>query len=133
MRRGPGSRPAPSARAWRKGDEAGVDGRSRPWLVEFAGTPRAGKTTVIRGLTEWLIGDGQRVRVVCEQAPCCPVPSKDHPHFNLWTGARTVCEILEAVYSDADVALVDRGLFDALCWIEWYRQRARLTSTEHDS
>jgi hypothetical protein len=97
--------------------------QGRPWLVEFAGTPRAGKTTVIGGLSTLLKRDGWHVRLVDEQAGCCPVPDKDNPHFNIWTTCSTICRIVEARYSSADIVLIDRGLFDALCWLEWYRQR----------
>jgi thymidylate kinase len=95
----------------------------RPWLVEFAGTPRAGKTTVIRSLSTWLTRAGWDVHLVDEQAECCPVPSKDNPHFNIWTTCSTICRIVEARYSSADIVLIDRGIFDALCWLEWYHQR----------
>lgn len=110
----------------------GVHGRHTPWLVEFAGTPRAGKTSVIHGLSRSLIDDGWHVHLVSEQAVCCPVPEKDNPHFNVWTVCSTICNILEARYSSADIVLIDRGVFDALCWMEWHRLRAVAVGTEPD-
>jgi hypothetical protein len=69
--------------------------------------------------------------LVDEQAECCPVPSKDNPHFNIWTTCSTICRIVEARYSGADIVLIDRGIFDALCWLEWYRERG-LPAVESD-
>jgi hypothetical protein len=112
---------------------AALDGRARrPWLVEFAGTPRAGKTTVIHALEAWLKEDGWRVHLIDEQAAWCPVPNKNSPHFNVWTTCSTICSLVEGRYSNADIVLVDRGLFDALCWMHWHQQRMQPVGMEPD-
>ena len=90
------------------------------YIVEFAGTPRAGKTTALNGLKEYLEGRGLKVSVVEEQAGSCPLERKRHPDFNLWTASATVARMLDAANRKADVVLVDRGRFDALCWIGWH-------------
>lgn len=110
----------------------GVGDRRRPWLVEFAGTPRAGKTSVIQGLSESLTEQGWRVHLVPEQAGRCPVPGKDNPHFNVWTTCSTICRILDGRYSSADIVLIDRGIFDALCWLEWHRLQGQSIGAEPD-
>jgi hypothetical protein len=43
----------------------------------------------------------------------------------------TSATILGAMYADADIVLVDRGLFDALCWVEWYQRAGCLTRADH--
>ena len=104
-------------------------------VIEFAGTPRAGKTSAIHSLAERLSDSGQRVRIVEERASTWPHPSKRHPYFNLWTATETATEtsalLIEAVHAEMDVVLVDRGLFDALCWMEWYRRLGHLTREQH--
>jgi hypothetical protein len=105
----------------------------RPFVIEFAGTPRAGKTTALRRLEPWLEQLGHRVGVIDERARECKVPYKRHPDFNLWTASATVAAIIEARYSGHDVLLVDRGPFDTLTWMDWYRRIGLLADEEHDA
>lgn len=104
-----------------------------PFVVEFAGTPRAGKTTALRSLRPWLERRGLRVEVVEERARQCPVPDKRRPDFNLWTASATVAEIIAGRYSGADVLLVDRGPFDALTWMNWYQCIGLLQDQEYEA
>jgi thymidylate kinase len=104
----------------------------RPFIIEFAGTPRAGKTTALHGLRPHLEESGYRVWVVEERARVCPVPHKRHPDFNLWTFSTTLAMILEARHVGADVILVDRGLFDALAWMDWFRGVGVLPDDDHE-
>lgn len=113
------------------GDAEDDQAAPRPFVVEFAGTPRAGKTTALRRLRPWLEARGHRVGVVEERARHCKVPYKRHPDFNLWTASATVAEILQARYAGHDVLLVDRGPFDALTWMDWYRRIGLLPDDEH--
>ena len=92
----------------------------RPCIVELAGTPRAGKTTAMHGLAGRLESTDFRVEVVEEQAARCPVWSKRDPEFNIWTVCTTLAQTIEASYNNAHVILIDRGIFDALCWMDWY-------------
>jgi thymidylate kinase len=119
-----------SSRALPRESDRG-DAPSRRLVVEFAGTPRAGKTSAMRGLALRLEAGGHQVRLVEERAVASPVPNRQHPHFNLWTATTTSALMLEAMYADADVVLVDRGLFDALCWMEWYLRSGHLTKYDH--
>jgi hypothetical protein len=110
----------------------GVDHRRRPLLVEFAGTPRAGKTTSIDRLSRLLDTQGCWVHRVEEQARDCPVRIKRDPRFNLWTASKTVVETIDACCSGADVILIDRGVFDALCWLDWYHRSGRLPTSDYE-
>ena len=104
-------------------------------VAEFAGTPRAGKTTAIHSLRQRLQARGYKVHLIEERAVKSPVPSSHHPQFNLWTATMTSAMMLEAMYdrADADVVLIDRGLFDSLCWMHWYRRSGQLTEREHNA
>lgn len=101
-------------------DEDAATPPARPCIVELAGTPRAGKTTAMHGLARRLRKRDLRVEVVEEQATRCPVWSKRDPDFNIWTACKTLAQTIEASYNDAHVILIDRGAFDALCWMDWY-------------
>jgi thymidylate kinase len=117
-----GSEGPPRAAARHRAEEA-----ARPVVIEFAGTPRAGKTTAIEGLRERFDRDGRGVLVVEEQAQHCPVPDKRNPDFNRWTYAATMQRIVAARYECTDVVLVDRGPFDTLAWNELYPSKNRET------
>jgi predicted NUDIX family phosphoesterase/thymidylate kinase len=105
----------------------------RPFFVEFAGAPRAGKTTAIDVLDRILRRNRYRVRVVAERASTSPLRNKHDPLFNLWTAAITLAQILESQDRDDHIVLIDRGIFDALCWMDWFRSTGRLDPDEHDS
>ncbi|HEY7199303.1 MAG TPA: hypothetical protein VIC57_03775, partial [Candidatus Dormibacteraeota bacterium] len=103
---------------------------SRALVVEFAGTPRAGKTTALNSLSRVLEAEGYQVGVVEEQAPSSPVRGKRDKDFNVWTAATTVARMVEAVHVDTDIVLVDRGVLDAMCWLDWHLRCGQLDSRE---
>jgi hypothetical protein len=41
--------------------------------------------------------------------------------------------MIEAMHAEVDVVLVDKGLFDALCWMDWYRRYDRLAAVDHEA
>ena len=109
------------------------DGSSGRLVIEFAGTPRAGKTSAMHGLSRHLRSLDLRVHLIEERAGSWPFRSRRHPHFSLWTATATSALMLEAVHAEADVVLVDRGLFDSLCWMDWYRRTGDLTEDDHEA
>lgn len=93
--------------------------RQKPFIVEFTGTPEAGKTTTINIIYRQLIEMGYRVRMYPESAEitpsCIPKGSKD---FKLWIDADTFKHVLEAPYlEDYDIVIFDRGSLDRIFWI----------------
>ena len=86
----------------------------KPFMVEFTGTPEAGKTTTIRNVANKLVNDGFNVIILKESAESLPkeIP-KGTWDANLWMHYQTQSSILRAKYSDADICLVDRGLIDS--------------------
>lgn len=91
-------------------------------MIEFAGVPKAGKTTTIAHVQGFLKRCGFRVKVVVERASVCPLRDKQDPSFNIWTATTTLAQILEHTQEspkdgDPDILILDRGLFDAICWL----------------
>ena len=86
----------------------------RPFMVEFTGTPEAGKTTAIKNVANKLITAGYKVVTLQESAEKLPseIP-KGSWNANLWMHLQTTAEILRASYVDADIILLDRGLIDS--------------------
>jgi predicted NUDIX family phosphoesterase/thymidylate kinase len=94
----------------------------RPIVMEFCGSPKAGKTSCISALAMFLRRNGFRVKVLVERASVCPVGNKYDPLFNIWTVCSAMAELAETISNspkEYDVVILDRGLFDALCWFEW--------------
>ncbi len=96
--------------------------QKRPIVIEFSGSPKAGKTSSINSLELFLKRNGFTVKVVQEKASVCPVSDKQSPMFNIWTACMSLAGmvgVLENKKSMVDVLILDRGVFDALCWFEW--------------
>lgn len=101
--------------------------QKRPIVIEFSGSPKAGKTSCINSLELFLKRNGFKVEIVQEKASICPVSDKKSPMFNLWTACMSIAGMvgaLEKRNSECDVLILDRGIFDACCWFEWlYKKR----------
>ena len=96
--------------------------KRRPIVIEFSGAPKSGKTTSINSLMQFLKRNDFNVKVIQESASICPVADKHSPMFNLWTlcdSLKSLIGIMESDTSDLDVVIVDRGIFDAMCWFKW--------------
>ncbi|MFV8269509.1 hypothetical protein ACNQGP_06155 [Flavobacterium sp. GT2N3] len=95
-------------------------GTRRPVLIEFCGTPKSGKTTSISALNIFLKRNGFNTEVIHEMAVYCPIMNKTHPHFNTWTLFSSLAELIRHYSNNnIDFILVDRSIFDALCWFDW--------------
>lgn len=93
--------------------------RRKPVLVEFTGTPEAGKTTTISSVYKQLIAMGYNVRIYPESAEITPsyIP-KGSNDFKLWIDADTFKHIIEAKYlTNYDIVIFDRGSIDRIFWI----------------
>ncbi|HXQ69536.1 MAG TPA: hypothetical protein VN844_03585 [Pyrinomonadaceae bacterium] len=102
----------------------------RPFIIEFAGTPKSGKSTSLEAIRHLLSRHGFRVHVLAERAAVCPIPMKGHLFFNTWCAGSMLAELLATVETESEVILVDRGLFDALAWVTLQQKRGELTGHE---
>ncbi len=93
----------------------------RPIVVEFAGSPKAGKSTSIDILTHFFKRMGYKVWAPTEGA------SKRTPYhlrrdlvaFNTWTLNYAISELLLAYYNvdHHNLVILDRGPYDSLAWM----------------
>ncbi len=116
---------------------ARFNGARKPIVLEFAGVPKAGKTTTLGQIQAFLKRCGFRVEVVVERASVCPIRDKKHANFNVWTACTTLSQILEKTQTparpdDPDILILDRGLFDAVCWFAVMERLARIRRAERD-
>ncbi|HEX8642406.1 MAG TPA: hypothetical protein VF702_00670 [Allosphingosinicella sp.] len=79
--------------------------------------------------------NGFRVKVFTERASVCPVGNKFDPNFNVWTACHALAELAEVVSNESrrhDVVVLDRGLFDSVCWFRWQLARRHLDQEHFD-
>ena len=91
----------------------------RPYVVEFLGTPEAGKTSAIELLVPLLEKYNLRVFVIREAAEIVPtfIP-KGSFDSNLWMHFHTLQSLVSAKHmKDVDIILVDRGCIDRSFWM----------------
>jgi hypothetical protein len=106
----------------------------RPLVVEFSGTPKAGKSTVINTLRLFLARNGIQPYVLTERASTCPIRDKKHLFFNVWTACSTLAQMLDASQNGSpyQVVILDRGLFDALVWMRWMQDQGQLGAEDRE-
>ena len=109
----------------------------KPVVIEFAGVPKAGKTTTLGQVHAFLKRCGFRVETVVEHASICPIRDKKHANFNVWTACTTLSQLLEKTQipsrpGDPDVLILDRGLFDAVNWFAVMERLARIRKPERE-
>jgi predicted NUDIX family phosphoesterase len=106
----------------------------RPIVIEFAGSPKAGKSTCIGSLDIFLRRNNFRTKILTERASVCPIPNKFDPIFNVWTASAALNQLSETLANSSkklDVIILDRGFFDALCWFEWQRREKLLRNDDY--
>lgn len=107
----------------------------KPLVIEFSGTPKSGKSTTIEQVRAFLKRCGFKVEVVVERASVCPIRDKRHAHFNVWTSATCLAQLLEKTQDppradDPDVLILDRGVFDSIIWLRLLEDLRRLGNEE---
>ena len=108
-------------------------GVRRAFVLEFTGTPKAGKTSVLATLQAFFKSAGFKVSVLKERAAECPLAMKGHFFFNAWTMSTMLAEVLASLETDADLLLLDRGFLDALIWLELQSARQQVSDDEKDT
>lgn len=102
----------------------------KPVVVEFAGSPKSGKSTTIDVLAHFFKRMGFKVRAPTEGA------SKRTPYnlrrdlvaFNSYTLNYAISELLDAYHNveQPDLVFLDRGPFDSLAWLKYLQDNGDL-------
>ena len=114
------------------------DKARKPLVIEFAGVPKAGKTTTLTQVQAFLKRCGFRTDVMVERASVCPIRDKKHANFNIWTLCTTLAQILEKTQNpprsdDPQILFLDRGLFDAICWLTMMEKLSRIRQDDRET
>ena len=109
----------------------------RPYFVEFAGTPKSGKSTCIDTVGHFFRRNDYKVLAPTEGA------SKRTPYylkedlvsFNVWSACYALTHILEGLHGSDEfrIAFLDRGLFDALAWFELLGAEGDIDAVQRDT
>lgn len=108
-------------------------------VVEFAGLPKAGKTSTLGQVYSFLRRCGFRCEIVVERASVCPIMDKKHFNFNIWTACTSISQLLEKTQNppregiDPDILFLDRGIFDSLCWFSLLEQLGRIRTADRET
>ncbi len=110
----------------------------KPIVVEFAGCPKAGKTSTIGQIASFFKRSGFKVDVVVERASVSPIRDKKHFNFNVWTGCTTLAQLLEKTQDpprdgDPQLLILDRGIFDSVCWLRQMERSSRIRPADRQS
>ena len=111
---------------------------SGPLFVEFAGTPKSGKSSCIEIVRHFFRRVKFHVLTPAEGASRrTPSYLKNNlPAFNTWSACYALTHVLEGKHDAHDryhLALLDRGLFDALAWFELLRTDGMISGEEADT
>ena len=108
-----------------------------PVVIEFSGSPKAGKTTTIDIVSHFYKRIGFRVWAPTEGA------SKRTPYqlkqdlvaFNSWSLNYAISEILLAYHNvdHHDLLILDRGPFDSLAWMGVLRGRGEISEDDYST
>lgn len=105
----------------------------KPFMVEFTGTPEAGKTTSIKNVANQLKNAGYKVAILSESAERLPVEiPKGTWNANLWMHYQTQAGILKATYYQEDLVLIDRGLIDSAFYGKKFLWEQACTREQYD-
>lgn len=110
----------------------------KPIVIEFAGVPKAGKTSTLTQVQSFLKRCGFRTEIVVERASICPIRDKKHSNFNVWTACTTLAQILEKTQDpphidDPHILILDRGIFDSICWLAMMDRLARIRNSDREN
>ncbi len=121
----------------KKWSEARIGPDHRAFVIEFAGMPKAGKSSAISNIRHFLshgpkvhggaLSSGYRVYTPAEGVSLrTPAYLKKRLlDFNTWAGAYALQELLQARHDNYnDVVLLDRGPWDAGCWLQYVKSSA---------
>lgn len=106
--------------------------QSKPFTVEFLGTPEAGKTTVINQICTNFKED-DRIKYVRESAEITPsFFEKGSIPAHFWMRLNTSKSILEQIFSSNpnSIILIDRGIVDTIFWDYYFFKIGKLSPKE---
>lgn len=100
--------------------------KKKPYVIEFTGTPRTGKTSLINNLKDFFKKKGFRVCIIEEFTTSLKYKTQIYPILknksknvvNTEIPKYVLKDLDDAINSKYDIIIVDRSLFDRLIWVD---------------
>ena len=104
-----------------------------PFMIEFTGSPDAGKTTCIKELDKFLHRSDFRVFIPQEGAEAIRHIHRKTPEYNLRTGLYALNMLIDFAHSHTyDIVIFDRAIFDAYTWMIYWEEKGLITGEERE-
>ena len=105
-----------------------------PFMIEFTGSPDAGKTTCITELDKFLHRHDFRVLIPQEGAQAIRHIHRKTPEYNIRTGLYALNMLIDFAHGHSyDVVIFDRSIFDAYAWMMYWEDKKLLSSEERNT
>ena len=113
----------------------------KPYVIELTGTPRTGKTTILRSLEDFFKKANFKVLIIEEfttskkyKEEIYPVIKNESSLFRNREIPKYVKNSIEsAITANPDIIIIDRGLYDRLIWVDRLYQKKEITYEDYDS
>lgn len=111
-----------------------------PYVIEFTGTPRTGKTTLINDLEDFFKKGGFKTSVLEEFTTSKKYKQEIYPHLkdqyksviNTEIPKYVLNQLTEELSKKPDIIIIDRSLFDRLIWADRLFTNNGFTDKEYD-
>lgn len=141
----------PLLHQWQQVRRAGSDLSRNAFVIEFGGMPKAGKSSAIENVRHFFTHGPMLPRAESRQENFRRIGYRVHTpaegvslrtpnylknsliDFNTWAGAYAVQELLQAAHDDHhDLVVLDRGPWDAGCWLEYWASNPPRSGSDDD-
>lgn len=112
-----------------------------PYVIEFTGTPRTGKTSLINNLYDFFKKKGFNVKVLEEFTTSKKYKENIYPLLkdkyknivNTEIPKYVLQELEETIGEKPDIIIIDRSLFDRLIWVDRLFKKKGMSLTEYNN
>ena len=113
-----------------KQDLPSIDG---PVFVELIGTPKSGKTTLLKQFKK--LFDTSRIPICIKQetAEYNPIEDKDIEEYNIWMYMELMKNLSEDLSDKTPrIIIYDRGILDRLPWLDFSVRKGNISSKDNE-
>ena len=111
-----------------------------PYVIEFTGTPRTGKTTLINNLYDFFKKKGFSVEVLEEFTTSKKYKKEIYPTLkdkyknvvNTEIPKYVLKQLEESISNNPDIIIIDRSLFDRLIWVDRLHLKEGMSASEYE-
>jgi len=114
--------------------------KQKPYVIEFTGTPRTGKTSLINNLKDFFKKKGFYVEVLEEfttsekyKKEIYPILKNQYKNIiNTEIPKYVLNQLEESINKNPDIIIIDRSLFDRLIWVDRLVMKDGMSKEEYN-